>query len=82
MKVRAEEFIRRFLQHVLPSGFQKVRHYGFMHKRSKVSVIWLAMRVTTTLNMMQQLDITVPELKQKRTLLCPDAINSICRGSS
>jgi hypothetical protein len=25
----AEEFIRRFLQHVLPKGFQKVRYYGF-----------------------------------------------------
>lgn len=24
----AEEFIRRFLQHVLPKGFQKVRYYG------------------------------------------------------
>jgi hypothetical protein len=24
------EFIRRFLQHVLPSGFMKVRHFGFM----------------------------------------------------
>ena len=53
-----------------------------MHKRSKVSVIWLAMLVTVTLNMVYQLDITVPELKQKRTLLCPDAINSICRGPS
>jgi hypothetical protein len=29
MTVSAEEFLRRFLQHVLPSGFQKVRHYGF-----------------------------------------------------
>ena len=25
------EFIRRYLQHVLPSGFMKVRYYGFMH---------------------------------------------------
>jgi hypothetical protein len=25
----AEEFIRRFLQHVLPKGFQKVRYYGY-----------------------------------------------------
>ena len=25
----AEEFIRRFLQHVLPKGFVKVRYYGF-----------------------------------------------------
>jgi len=27
--VTAEEFIRRFLQHVLPRGFVKVRYYGF-----------------------------------------------------
>jgi Putative transposase len=25
------EFLRRFLQHVLPHGFMKVRHFGFMH---------------------------------------------------
>jgi len=28
--VTAEEFIRRFLQHVLPKGFVKVRYYGFL----------------------------------------------------
>lgn len=28
MSIKAEEFIRRFLQHVLPSGFVKVRYYG------------------------------------------------------
>jgi hypothetical protein len=28
--IKAEEFIRRFLQHVLPDGFIKVRYYGFM----------------------------------------------------
>ena len=27
--VAAEEFIRRFLQHVLPKGFVKIRYYGF-----------------------------------------------------
>jgi hypothetical protein len=25
------EFLRRFLQHVLPNGFMKVRHFGFFH---------------------------------------------------
>ena len=25
------EFLRQFLQHVLPEGFQKVRHFGFLH---------------------------------------------------
>lgn len=28
MTLKAEEFIRRFLQHVLPRGFHKVRYYG------------------------------------------------------
>ena len=28
------EFIRRFLQHVLPRGFMKVRYYGFFHPSS------------------------------------------------
>ena len=27
----AMEFIRRFLQHVLPKGFMKIRHYGFLN---------------------------------------------------
>jgi len=30
MNLDVMEFIRRFLQHVLPSGFMKVRHYGFL----------------------------------------------------
>jgi len=38
MTVHAFEFIRRFLQHVLPSGFPKVRHYGFLSPNSRESV--------------------------------------------
>lgn len=30
-----EEFIRRFLMHVLPIGFQEVRYYGFLNNRMK-----------------------------------------------
>jgi hypothetical protein len=44
MTVDAMEFIRRFLQHVLPTGFQKVRHYGFASpnaKRCIESVRWV-----------------------------------------
>jgi len=32
------EFIRRFLQHVLPTGFMKIRYYGFMHPSSSITV--------------------------------------------
>ena len=50
MTVTAQEFIRRFLQHVLPRGLQKVRHYGFAHPRQRVDVEWLKMLVMVTLN--------------------------------
>src|SRR6266576_3091141 len=33
MTVEAEEFIRRFLLHVLPEGFQRIRYYGFLANR-------------------------------------------------
>lgn len=33
--VTAEEFLRRFLQHVLPKGFIKVRYYGFLASRQR-----------------------------------------------
>jgi len=32
------EFIRRFLQHVLPNGFMKVRHYGFLAANCAVPI--------------------------------------------
>jgi len=35
MKLDAEEFIRRFLLHILPSGFRKIRHYGLFAFRDK-----------------------------------------------
>ena len=33
MRLDAHEFIRRFLLHVLPSGFQRIRSYGFLANR-------------------------------------------------
>jgi len=35
MTLTAEEFIRRFLMHVLPKGFMKIRHYGILGNRNK-----------------------------------------------
>jgi hypothetical protein len=33
--VTAEEFLRRFLQHVLPAGFQRVRYFGWLSAAAK-----------------------------------------------
>lgn len=35
MELQAQEFIRRFLLHVLPDGFMRIRHFGFLANRSK-----------------------------------------------
>jgi len=35
MSLHVFEFIRRFLQHVLPRGFKKVRHFGYLGSRNK-----------------------------------------------
>jgi hypothetical protein len=41
MRLDAHEFIRRFLLHVLPSGFQRIRHFGFLancHRQAKLDL--------------------------------------------
>ena len=43
-RVDGPSFVRGFAQHVLPSGFQKIRHYGWMSPNSNISldeVKWL-----------------------------------------
>lgn len=38
MPLSVDEFIRRWLFHVLPSGFHRVRYYGFLHSHRKMQV--------------------------------------------
>ncbi|MBT7992225.1 IS91 family transposase [bacterium] len=37
--IPATEFINRFLKHVLPKGFMKIRYYGFLSPRNKKKII-------------------------------------------
>ncbi|HUV32129.1 MAG TPA: IS91 family transposase [Devosiaceae bacterium] len=42
MRLEAHEFIRRFLMHVLPRGFHRIRHYGFFgngHRAANIARI-------------------------------------------
>ena len=39
MTLTVDEFIRRFLIHVLPSGFHRIRHYGFLANAKRVDNI-------------------------------------------
>jgi hypothetical protein len=42
MTLSGPEFIRRYISHILPEGFMRVRHYGFLAnrcRRKKLSLI-------------------------------------------
>jgi hypothetical protein len=40
------EFMRRFLQHVLPAGFMKVRHFGFMNATCRITTDTICQMIT------------------------------------
>jgi hypothetical protein len=39
MTVTTDEFLRRFLLHVLPRGFVRIRHFGFLSARRRRQLI-------------------------------------------
>ena len=45
LTLSAEEFLRRFVQHVLPKGFMKIRHYGLLSSRQREVRLHLARRL-------------------------------------
>ena len=49
MTVTANEFIRRFLLHILPDRFTKIRHYGLLSSRNKKARLTLCKKLTNTL---------------------------------
>jgi hypothetical protein len=58
------EFIRRFLQHVLPAGFMKVRHFGFMSSNCAVPLARLRLLILATL---EALRLDLSRLSAKKT---------------
>ncbi len=57
MTLDAHEFIRRFLLHVIPKGFVRVRHFGFLANRSK--------SLLSKCRQLLDLDPALPKLPQK-----------------
>ena len=46
MTLATDEFIRRFLIHVLPTGFHRIRHYGLLAKSAAANNIVRARQIT------------------------------------
>jgi hypothetical protein len=63
------EFIRRFLQHVLPTGFMKVRYYGFMSPSCAVSLD----RIRTLIELSYGFNVPFPnvDLEPWQPITCP-----------
>jgi predicted Zn-ribbon and HTH transcriptional regulator len=71
------EFIRRFLMHVLPSGFQKIRYYGFLNNRMKSENLRLIFKIQGSQRFKRRYEnLSIAELLKmvwkKDITLCPE----------
>jgi hypothetical protein len=77
MSLKATEFIRRFLLHVLPSGFVRIRHYGFLANRvcrEKLTLCRALLGVATALT-----DVAIaPSAEAKAEVEVGQALTHVC----
>ena len=74
MTIKVEEFIRRFLLHILPPRFMKIRHYGILGNRNKKTKLAECKKLTKTANFEKQEINTLEILKKTLGVdfnLCP-----------
>jgi hypothetical protein len=77
MTLDAGEFLRRFVQHLLPNGFVRVRHYGLLanrHRAERLAVCRRLLLVVTVAATSPHTDGIALEPAQPRC--CP-----ACRGT-
>ncbi len=77
MIVSAHEFIRRFLLHVLPHKFMKIRYFGFLSHRNKKQALKLIRKlIGPDAKTPQKIEETALEMMQRLTghdlLCCPN----------
>jgi len=68
MTISAEEFIRRFLLHILPDHFTKIRHYGLLANRGKIALIKLCRILIGT---KVKSDFTIVTSRKLKEFFCP-----------
>jgi hypothetical protein len=75
----AIEFIRRFLQHVLPTGFMKIRYYGFMNPNCKIPLQRISALIELSYGF--ALDLPLPQIEPPRHTTCPSCGGLLKRRS-
>lgn len=77
MTIKAQEFIRRYLLHILPKGFMKIRYFGFLaHTNKKASIPLLRQLINPDAEIVEKLTETIEETMLRLTgvdiSLCPE----------
>jgi predicted Zn-ribbon and HTH transcriptional regulator len=68
MTLDADEFIRRFLLHVLPKGFLKIRYFGFLsHKNKKQAIKLVRKLIDPNVNLPEKVTETILEMMLRLT---------------
>ena len=63
-----EEFIRRFLLHILPNGFMKIRYFGFLaHTNKRKSIPLLRQLIGSSAELPEKIEETVQEMMLRLT---------------
>src|ERR1035438_1625824 len=71
MSLSLDEFLRRFLLHLLPKGFVRIRHFGFLANRRRATLLPLCRQALTAVQPQTQPEASAP--KETRPLwLCPN----------
>jgi hypothetical protein len=75
MSLEAVEFIRRFLLHVLPPGFVKIRHFGFLANRNRSQALAVCRQhLQAALSHHPTPEMLTPQQQQAMERRCP-----VCR---
>ncbi|MBU4185224.1 MAG: transposase [Proteobacteria bacterium] len=68
MTLDAHEFIRRFLLHVLPMGFMKIRYFGFLsHKNKKQAIALIRKLIDPGAKLPEKIVETIMEMMLRLT---------------
>ena len=70
MTLKAEEFIRRFLLHVLPSRFVRIRHFGLLANRKRKNTIALCRKILGDDNTVTQPDTPKETWQEQLLRIC------------
>ena len=70
MRLDVYEFMRRYLQHVLPKGFMKIRHYGFLSGNFAVAIQRIRELICVLYEALRDRPVAMP-LEKPRPLKCP-----------